>query len=146
MTTDGSLVGVGVDLAGVDRLMAALQRRAALASRLFTETELVAVAEEQPLQVAQRFAAKEAVMKALGVGIDSVRFTDVEVAGDLGSVRLRGSAADRAAHLGATSVTLEVDATTGPDGEVAVARAEARGRPSRSASVTTRTQRPELRQ
>jgi len=95
MTTDGSLVGVGVDLAGVDRLMAALQRRAALASRLFTETELVAVAEEQPLQVAQRFAAKEAVMKALGVGIDSVRFTDVEVAGDLGSVRLRGSAADR---------------------------------------------------
>ena len=127
MSAGGRLKGVGVDLAGVDRLAAAMSRRAGLARRLFTEAELEMVADAAPLSVAQRFAAKEAVMKALGVGIDSVAFTTIETARDLRSASLTGAAAERAAELGVRSIAIEVDRVDGPTGEVAVARAEAAG-------------------
>jgi holo-[acyl-carrier protein] synthase len=57
------IVGVGVDVIDVARLSQALERTPRLASRLFTEHEL---ASGGVASLAARFAAKEAVAKALG--------------------------------------------------------------------------------
>ncbi|MEX0620356.1 MAG: holo-ACP synthase [Solirubrobacterales bacterium] len=62
--------GVGIDLVDVSRIERALERRPRLASRLFTERELeYAGTHRRPARhLAARFAAKEAVVKALGLG------------------------------------------------------------------------------
>ncbi|MGI9577552.1 MAG: holo-ACP synthase [Microthrixaceae bacterium] len=115
------VVGVGIDLADVARLEAAMGRRAGVAGRLFTAGELEVLDTVDALAVAQRFAAKEAVMKALGVGIDSVSFTDIDLGAAIDTVELSGRARQRAAELGATHFTLEVGTADGPDGPVATA-------------------------
>lgn len=98
-----------------------MRRRTGLADRLFAPAELALVAGSDPLGVAQRFAAKEAVMKALGVGIDSVSFTDIELGPQLDSVRLVGRAHRRAAEIGAAAFDVTVGVRDGPDGQVATA-------------------------
>jgi holo-[acyl-carrier protein] synthase len=93
---------IGIDLLEIDRLERALERRPALAERLFTEAERAyAASRARPGQhLAARFCAKEAVAKALG--LDALNFREVEVTGDGGppEVRLHGAAARRAAALG----------------------------------------------
>ena len=82
------IISTGVDLAEVDRIQAALEdprigRR--FRDRVFTEKE-IAYCEKKKLRgkyesYAGRFAAKEAVMKALGRGWGAkVRWLDIEVA------------------------------------------------------------------
>jgi holo-[acyl-carrier protein] synthase len=65
-----SQAGVGIDLVDVSRIERALERRPRLASRLFTDREIeYARARRRPARhLAARFAAKEAVVKALGLG------------------------------------------------------------------------------
>lgn len=115
--------GVGLDLLDIARLERALERRPALAARLFSEGELAyAAAHARPAQqLAARFCAKEAVTKALGLEV--LRPRDIEVVRDGAgrpSARLAGAAARRAEDLGATVVlTLTHTATTA--GAVAVA-------------------------
>jgi holo-[acyl-carrier protein] synthase len=77
------IVGTGVDLCEVERIRKAITsphgRR--LLERVFTPRE-IAYAERKanPYErFAARFAAKEAVMKALGVGLGRFPFRDVEV-------------------------------------------------------------------
>jgi holo-[acyl-carrier protein] synthase len=75
------LAGLGIDLVDVGRFAAVLARRPKLAERLFTVGERAyagAFADPAP-SLAARFAAKEAVMKALGVGLGAFAFRDVEV-------------------------------------------------------------------
>ncbi len=75
------VVGVGVDAVDLARFARVLGRRASVADRLFTAGEL-AYAHSAPDPVPRlstRFAAKEAVMKALGVGLWVYPFHDVEV-------------------------------------------------------------------
>jgi len=74
---------IGVDLVDVARLRRALQRAPALAPRTFSKEELRAAEafgqDRRTEFLAGRFAAKEAVMKALGLGLaDGVSFTEVE--------------------------------------------------------------------
>ena len=91
--------GVGVDLLEIDRLERALERHPRLAERLFTEAERdYAAARARPSRhLAARFAAKEAVVKALGL-TDGFGLREVEVvAGAPPTVRLRGRAAEAAA-------------------------------------------------
>jgi len=90
---------VGIDVLEVDRMARALQRRPALASRLFTDAELRSTGGN-PRRLAARFAAKEAVAKALRMPAWS--FLDVEVLGGDGppEVRLHGAVAARARDLG----------------------------------------------
>jgi holo-[acyl-carrier protein] synthase len=78
----GAVVGVGVDAVDLDRFRRVLERRPHLADRLFTAGELAyARAARDPVpRLSTRFAAKEAAMKALGVGLGAVPFGDVEVA------------------------------------------------------------------
>ena len=105
--TEGTrAAGVGLDLLEVERLERALERRPALAERLFTDAERAyAAARPRPARhLAARFCAKEAVAKALG--LTSWNFRDVEVVSGSGAprVRLTGAAAERARELGATPV------------------------------------------
>ena len=68
------IVGVGVDVVDVPRFRAQLERTPALRARLFTEDE-----RDLPLRsLAARFAAKEAVAKALG-SPGGMRWRDCEV-------------------------------------------------------------------
>jgi holo-[acyl-carrier protein] synthase len=112
----GAVVGVGTDLCEVARLRTSLERTPTLRERLFTAAELDhAGSHPDPLpHLAARFAAKEAVMKALGVGIDTVPFTDVEVRrapSGAPSVDLHGAARERAALLGVGSWHLSMTHT-----------------------------------
>jgi holo-[acyl-carrier protein] synthase len=92
---------VGIDLLEIGRLERALQRHPRLAERLFTPAEReYAMARARPgRHLAARFAAKEAVVKALGLG-GGFGLSEIEVvAGEPPTVRLSG----RAAELGAGS-------------------------------------------
>jgi holo-[acyl-carrier protein] synthase len=99
------VIGLGIDAVDIDRFRRVLARRPALAERLFTTGERAyAAGRADPAPaLAARFAAKEAVMKALGVGVGAFRFTDVEVE-RLGSgqpvLHVRGGAARLADRLG----------------------------------------------
>lgn len=73
--------GIGVDAVDIERFRVALARTPSLYTGLFVAEELAYVApkaDQVPL-LAARFAAREAVMKALGVGLGAFRFHDVWV-------------------------------------------------------------------
>lgn len=74
-------IGVGVDAVDVERFRVSLGRTPTLRTRLFTAEELAYVAPKvDPVpSLAVRFAAREAVMKALGVGLGAFGFHDVWV-------------------------------------------------------------------
>jgi holo-[acyl-carrier protein] synthase len=101
----GRVRGVGVDAVDVVRFRMVLARRPGLARRLFTDGErsYAESGKDPASRLAARFAAKEAVLKALGVGIGAADFRDVEVVrGDDGAPRLSldGRAAALAARRG----------------------------------------------
>jgi len=75
------VIGIGTDLVEVARFRLALDRRPALAERLFSDDERAyAYRFKDPTKsLAVRFGAKEAVMKALGVGLWKFAMRDVEV-------------------------------------------------------------------
>jgi holo-[acyl-carrier protein] synthase len=80
------IVGVGIDVVDIGRLGLALGRTPTLAARLFTEHELESAGVAS---LAARFAAKEAVAKALGAP-GGLRWRDAEVVRlDSGRPRLR---------------------------------------------------------
>ncbi len=75
------MIGVGSDLVDIARMRAALARTPGLRERLFRPDEQ-AYAEQKsdPTErYAARFAAKEAVMKSLGLGLGQVAMFDIEV-------------------------------------------------------------------
>ncbi len=75
------LLGIGIDAVDIARFAAALDRRPGLAQRLFTSGEQAYASNlvNPTPSLAARFAVKEAVMKALGVGLGAFAWTDVEV-------------------------------------------------------------------
>jgi holo-[acyl-carrier protein] synthase len=85
---------VGIDLIEIERMERALERRPRLADRLFTAGELAyARGRARPgRHLAARFAAKEAVIKALGTGVP-LREIEV-VGGEPPRVELHGRAAE----------------------------------------------------
>jgi holo-[acyl-carrier protein] synthase len=75
------MIGLGIDAVDVARFREVLARQPSLAERLFTAGERSyagRLADPAP-SLAARFAAKEATMKALGVGLGAFRWRDVEV-------------------------------------------------------------------
>ena len=103
------IIGVGVDIVAVARVQTLLDRYGArFAERVLSAEELQRYASSpRPAAfVAKRFAAKEAVSKALGTGFrDGMRLADIGVANDsLGRplVRVTGRTAALAEALGVT--------------------------------------------
>jgi len=120
------MIGIGTDLVDLDRLRTALERTPGLKTRCFTADER-AYAERRvdPVErYAARFAAKEAVMKALGVGLGACEFTDIEVRrAESGqpSAHLHGRAAELAAERGVTTWHLSLTHTDRAAHAIAVA-------------------------
>lgn len=79
----GVIVGIGVDVVLVERFARALARTPLLTDRLFTEAERVTSSgnARSPESLAARFAAKEAVAKALGAPA-GMRWHDCEIVSD----------------------------------------------------------------
>ena len=103
----GPVAGVGIDAVEIDRFARVLTRRAGMAGRLFTEGELAyaRAASDPAPRLSTRFAAKEAAMKALGVGLGAFPFHDVEVVReglDAPRLVLHGAALALAARSGVT--------------------------------------------
>ena len=112
-----SIIGVGIDVAEIDRFRASLERTPGLAERLFVESELLLPSGERRgiASLAARFAAKEALAKALGAP-GNLDWHDAEVVSETsGRPRflLRGTVAARAAELGAASVHLSLSHDAG---------------------------------
>lgn len=77
--------GLGVDIVEIERMRLALERRPRMRERIFSEAERAYCEKRNKPEIhyAMRFAAKEAVLKALGTGFSNgIRFTDVEVLRD----------------------------------------------------------------
>ena len=75
------MIGIGVDVVEIERFRLALARTPSMRSRLFTDVELAYVepkADPVP-SLAARFAAREAIMKALGLGLGAFGFHDAWV-------------------------------------------------------------------
>ena len=124
------VIGVGLDTVEIDRFRTAITRTPNLVGRLFTADERAYCerARDPTERFAVRFAAKEAVMKALSVGLGAFAWHDVEVVrADSGqpSLALRGKAAALAAergvttwHLSLTHSALVAEAIFAPEGPV----------------------------
>jgi holo-[acyl-carrier protein] synthase len=112
---------VGFDLLEISRIESALERRPALAERLFTGGELAySRSRARPGQhLAARFCAKEAVTKALGLPVFVPHDVEVLAGGAAVGLALHGAAAARAAELG-VEVSVSLTHSRGLAGAVAV--------------------------
>ncbi|HEX6876755.1 MAG TPA: holo-ACP synthase [Nocardioidaceae bacterium] len=105
------ILGVGIDVVDVGRFEQALERTPSLLERLFTEQE-----RDRPLaSLAARFAAKEALAKALGAPT-GMAWHDAEVVNEASGnpqFEIRGSVLSRANDLGAKTVHVSLSHDAG---------------------------------
>lgn len=104
------IVGTGVDLVDIPRFARTLSRTPRLLNRLFAPSERPLAARS----LAARYAAKEALIKALG-GSDGVHWTEIEIVSDAEGkpgFALSGSTADvvAARGIGILHLTMSHDA------------------------------------
>ncbi len=107
-------MGIGVDLVHMPRLARVLERHPRFVQRVYTAAEIAYCEEHRdPLpRYAARFAAKEAVLKALGTGLArGMRWQDVEIT--VGPARrplvvLHGAVAEAARRLGVRAVQVSL--------------------------------------
>jgi holo-[acyl-carrier protein] synthase len=107
-------LGVGVDVVDVPRFAKALERHPRLLARLFTDQERLD-ARQRPERLAARFAAKEAVLKTLRVGIGGASWRSIEIhrASDgAPSVELHGAALELAERRGVTRLHVSMTHTS----------------------------------
>ena len=105
------IIGIGADLCSVERLSSSLQRTPALAARLFTDKERSLKDES----LAARFAAKEALAKAVG-NPKLLSWLEVEVETDqLGkpSLVVSGKSAGALSSMGVLSTHLSISHDNG---------------------------------
>jgi holo-[acyl-carrier protein] synthase len=115
------IIGVGIDVCDVDRFAESMERRPGLIRRIFTAAE----AERPMASKAARFAAKEALAKALGAP-DGLSWLDAEVlTNDQGkpSFKITGTVAARAAELGIGTIHLSMSHDAGIASAVVICEA-----------------------
>lgn len=111
-----AVIGIGIDTVEIDRFRRVLARTPGVARRLFTAGERAygdRFNDPAP-RLAARFAAKEAAMKAMGVGLGAFAFHDVEVvkaSSGKPSLKLSGGAEALAVRLGVTELHLSIGHT-----------------------------------
>ena len=149
--TDGScytgspmvLHAVGIDVIELDRIARLLRRHPQrFLARVYTDAEQAFCRGRVP-ELAARFAAKEATMKALGTGIRGVGWREIEVLPNRRGkplLLLHGRAQARAAVLGLAD--LDISLTTARDFAAAVVVGHAASLPEDEARPRTRRPRP----
>lgn len=106
--------GIGTDIIEIERIKRTVDRKGErFLKRVFTDSELAfCSSRENPFPcLAARFAAKEAVLKALGTGIGNCRWTDVEVVRNgagAPEIVLSGNAGKLACEIGITRVMISI--------------------------------------
>jgi holo-[acyl-carrier protein] synthase len=113
------IVGVGIDVVDIARFMATLDRAPRLRDRLFTAAER----DLPDASLAARFAAKEAIAKALGAP-GTMSWQDATVHRVLGGppqIEVSGTVAARAEELGVTRFHLSISHDAGIASAVVVA-------------------------
>jgi len=106
------LIGIGVDIIETDRVREAIGKEGFL-QRVYTENEIKLLRKRQmnPQTAAGNFAAKEAVMKAFGVGMDKLPFKEIEVLREESGapyVNLYGSAKEAYERLNAKALRVSI--------------------------------------
>lgn len=108
------MLSAGVDLIEIARIEATIARYGdRFLTRVFTEEELYHCRGQAP-QLAARFAAKEAVSKTLGTGLQGITWRDIEIVTEASgkpTIRLHGRAAQRAAQLNLAHFALSLSHT-----------------------------------
>lgn len=102
---------LGVDIIEISRIEKTLERWGQrFLGRIFTEAEIT-LTRSKPSSLASRFAAKEAVMKTLGTGVNGVSWREIEILADHRGkpmVCLCGKAHDRAKELGLNNLSVSL--------------------------------------
>ncbi|MDP1820339.1 MAG: holo-ACP synthase [Acidimicrobiales bacterium] len=124
------MIGIGVDLCEVERMRTALERTPTLRGRVFTDAEQhYCDRRSDPTErYAARFAAKEAVLKAMGLGVGACKWREIEVINapsGAPSVLLHGGARQLADERGIASWRLTMTHTHRTAEAIAVALATA---------------------
>jgi holo-[acyl-carrier protein] synthase len=108
---EGVNVAIGVDIIEVDRVRKVYERHGErFLMRVFTEIE-IRQCRGKVTRLAGRFAAKEAISKALGTGLHGVAWREMEVVqlrSGRPTVRLHGNARQRAELLGLTAFDVSI--------------------------------------
>jgi holo-[acyl-carrier protein] synthase len=110
--------GVGVDVVGVDRMAQLAEDHLERLDDVFTPAELAYCAgkRRRDEHLAARFAAKEAVLKAIGTGLRRrMHWTDVEVVRERGgrpAIRLSGEVAQAARERGIARIEVSLSHTS----------------------------------
>lgn len=106
-----AVIGIGIDVVDVARFAATIERTPAMRERLFTEQE-----RSRPMaSLAARFAAKEALAKALGAPT-GMAWLDAEVVNEASGdpqLEIRGSVLARANDLGARTIHVSLSHDAG---------------------------------
>ena len=108
------IFGIGTDVLEISRIKSAVERNGErFLNRVFTPAEQAyCLIQRDPYPgLAARFAAKEAVVKALGTGFRGLSWTDVEVnkhSGGAPGVVLHGAACRFAQDQGITEIKLSI--------------------------------------
>ena len=101
----------GVDIIEIHRVKRVFEQYGdRFLRRVYTAREIAYCRGRAP-QLASRFAAKEATMKALGTGVRGIRWRDIEVVrgrGQAPRIELHGTAQARADRLGLTDIALSL--------------------------------------
>jgi holo-[acyl-carrier protein] synthase len=123
----GALLGVGIDLIDLERLERVLHRRAGLATRILAPSERLGdeVSERRRLEwLGGRFAAKEAAMKSLGIGLSGCGWWDLPVVrlpSGAPELRPEGRALERCRALGVDRLLCSITHTATSASAVVVA-------------------------
>jgi holo-[acyl-carrier protein] synthase len=108
------MTAIGVDIIETERVAKTITRYGRrFLQRVYTEQELN-YCQGRVASLAVRWAAKEAVAKALGTGIGDVRWQEIEVinnARQSPSIKLHGAAAELAARLEISGVAISLSHT-----------------------------------
>lgn len=105
------MLAVGIDIIELSRIASVLERWGDRFLRRVYTTEEIVFSRGRIPQLAGRFAAKEATMKALGTGRRGVSWREVEVTRKPGSppaILLHGRAQVRAELLGISKITISI--------------------------------------
>jgi len=106
------IIGIGVDIIETERIAESMNKEAFL-RRVYTAQEILLLQKRKmnAQTAAGNFAAKEAVMKAFGMGMDKISLTDIEVLREESgapTVNLYGKAKEAYEKLNAKSIHVSI--------------------------------------